>query len=194
MSKMCHIIDSIPNFLEKPYDSQLNPMSVIFHAGVVIGQPVADFSLRVKLGMSKSLCIKTIILAAVSCDLSDEELQLLMPQFQSYFSAKAIYAPEGSEKEERFGAMQAKMQEAARPRPDCMQCYEVFAAQAIADGLDLPTAFLKYLDDFDNSANQNKHWSELERSIILQLIDLTDEGRKSVAYHWDNYAVQKSGS
>ena len=195
MSKMCHIIDSITNFLKSPYNSAMHPLSVIFPTGASIGQPVTDFSLRVKVGMSKSLCIKTIILAAVSCDLMDEEVLHLLPQFQSYFSAKAICAPEGTEKEEIFGAMQAKMQEAARPRPDCMQCYEVFAAQAKADGLDLPTAFQKYFDDFDNSINQNKQeWSELERCVILQLTDLTDECRKSIAYHWDNYPAQKSGS
>ena len=192
---MCHILSTVIDFLEAPYNHLEHPLSLIFGLGATPGQNVEDFSLRTKIGMSKGLVIKAIVLAAVNCNLTDDEVRALMPQFQSYFSVRCIFKPEVNEKDEKFSAMQGKMQEAARPRPDCFQAYATFHAQAVADGLGEDVAFEQYFGEFESgSDNTNKHWSDLEKNIIRALPQMCPEGRKCVAYHWDNFPVKQSGS
>ena len=169
-------------------------MSLIFGLGAVPGQPVEDFSLRTKLGMAKGLCIKAILLGAIECELTDDEVRELLPTFKSYFAVRCIFNPQGSEKQEKFGAMQSKMQEAARPRPDCFQGFNMFALQAILDGIQLEVAMDQYFEDFEGTDNQSKMWSELEKHIIRSLLSLSPEGRAAVAYHWDNYPAKWSSS
>ena len=195
MSKMCHILQTITDFLEAPYDSMNNPMSLIFALGSVAGQNVPDFSLRTKIGMSKNLSIKAILLAAVNTNLTDDEVKELLPTFQSYFSVRCLFKPEANEKDEKFSALQTKMLEASRPRPDCFQAYATFSTQAQLDGLEINTALDDYFDVFESSSdNSNKHWSELEKHIIRALPTLSEEGRQVVSYHWDNFPAKQSGS
>jgi len=145
--------------------------------------------------MSKGLCIKAILLGAVNCDLTDDEVKEMLTRFQSYYSVRCIFKPEVNEKDEKFGALQSKMQEAARPRPDCFQGYDTFSAQAKLDGLEINAALDQYFLDFETSTdNSNKYWSELEKHIIRALPTLSEPGRKAVAYHWDNFPAKQSGS
>jgi hypothetical protein len=74
MSAMCNISVTMGDLLEKPYDSQENPIIALFAKGAAPGEAIGPFSLRTKVGVSKQLAIKVILLAAVACDLSDEEL------------------------------------------------------------------------------------------------------------------------
>jgi hypothetical protein len=195
MSKMCHILQTITDFLEAPYDSVENPLSLIFGLGAVEGQNVPDFSLRTKIGMSKGLCIKAILLGAVNCDLTDDELKEMLPRFQSYYSVRCIFKPEGNEKDEKFSALQSKMLEGSRPRPDCFQGYATFSSQASSDGLEIDVALDQYFLEFEGgSDNSNKHWSDLEKHIIRALHTMTEAGRKAVSYHWDNFPAKQSGS
>lgn len=79
MSKMCNIMVTMGDLLEKPYDSNENPMNLVFAKGDAPGEAILPFSLRTKIGMSKNLSIKGIILAAVSCQLTDSEVIALLP-------------------------------------------------------------------------------------------------------------------
>lgn len=192
---MCYILQTVNDFLEAPYNSVENPLSLIFGLGAVEGQHVQDFSLRTKLGMSKGLCIKAILLGAVNCNLTDDEVKEMMPHFQSYFAVRCIFKPEGNEKEEKFGALQSKMLEASRPRPDCFQGFATFSIQATTDGLEILVALEQYFNEFEtSSSNVNKQWSDLEKHIIRALPTMTEAGRKAVAYHWDNFPVKQSDS
>ena len=194
MSKMCHILQTITDFLEAPYNSVEHPLSLIFGLGAVAGQNVADFSLRTKIGTSKGLCIKAILLGAVNCNLTDDEVKEMMPRLQSYYSVRCIFKPEVNEKEEKFGALQSKMLEAARPRPDCFQAYATFSSQASVDGLHIDPALDQYFIEFEKSSdNSNKHWSDLEKHIIRALPTLSEAGRQAVSYHWDNFPAKQSG-
>lgn len=192
---MCYILQTMTDFLEAPYNSIEHPLSLIFALGAHAGQIVPDFSLRTKNGMSKGLCIKAILLGAVNCGLTDDELKEMMVRFQSYFSVRCVYKPEGDEKDEKFGALQDKMLEAARPRPDCFQVYATFSSQAKIDGLEIEVAMEQYFLEFERASdNSNKHFTDLEKNIIRALPTLSEWGRNFVAYHWDNFPAKSSGS
>ena len=85
------------------------------------------------------------------------------------------------------------MQEAARPRPDCIQGYTTFIVQARAEGKDLTEVIDGYFSYFEESSqSMAKHWSDLEKNVIRVLHYLGPEGRKHLAYHWDHFPAKTS--
>ena len=47
-SKMVNIITTVGDMLERPYDSVMNPMRILFPMGSQAGAPIDDFSVRTK--------------------------------------------------------------------------------------------------------------------------------------------------
>jgi len=186
-SKMNFILQSSVDLLERPYDSMTHPIEVTFAKAAAPGSPVGDFSIRTSIGFAKSLAMKINIIAAVELGLSDTELGAALPEFQSYYGFRCICKPGSSDWELRKAAMQDKMAEAARPRPDVLQMFNTFRLQAAEDGEPYSTACPRYMEELEGATtNINRHMSDMEKVIVGKTLPaLTASGIREVEYHWN---------
>ena len=74
-SKMVDVIPIIQNFLQSGYESERDPLEVVFHPSP--GVLVEPFSVCYVLGMGKALACLAIMEAVVRLQLSDAEIQSL---------------------------------------------------------------------------------------------------------------------
>ncbi len=96
-SKMYAIRQAQSDLLENQYDSLANPVQVLPAKEAAPGDAINKFSMRVKIGTAKQLAMKINILASVDLGLKDNEVQSLLPAFQSYYSFRCHYLAMGSE-------------------------------------------------------------------------------------------------
>jgi len=191
-SKMLNVFECMQNFLEKPYNSLENPLFIQFGADAVVGERIGDFSVMHRIGFSKSLAAKTIILSAIECGLDDASILLLKDRFEALFIMSAVY--EESDEKARFEALRKKFEESSRPRPDVIQVLYTFTAQAKADNQPLGAVMTQYIADFNGGSDvEMKQLSELEQSIVMILPELLPTTLDSIAYHWDNFKAKHSG-
>lgn len=62
-SKMVYILRTFQDFLERPYDSMSNPISVNF-SSMLPGGPMPDFQLQVNIGFTKTMAMKLVLYSA----------------------------------------------------------------------------------------------------------------------------------
>ena len=148
-----------------------------------------------RIGFSKSLAGKAIILAVIDLQLKDAEVQLIKDVLQALFCSNATYQRSNhADKEERFATLRKKFEEASRSRPDPLQTIQLFERQARMDGKLLSEVVDSYIADFNGGSNvESKQLSETEQAIVKVFPELMPATQQLVAYHWDNFKAKKSG-
>jgi len=194
-SKMIHVYECIQNFLEKPYNSMEHPLFVQLDADAVIGAPIKPFSVVHRIGFSKSLAAKAIIIGAIECGLGDEDVLIMKDHFEALYSMNAVLQESDiRDQEARFGTLRKKFEESSRPRPDPFNVLFTFKEQAKADGKPLSEVMGTYIEDFNSGSDvEAKQLSELEQCVVKILPELLPATQQSIEYHWDNYKSKQSG-
>lgn len=189
---MVYIIRCCRDFCEKPYDSLANPIQVCWW-DCVPSTLIADFSVSVGVGFAKSLAIKMLLVAAVECQLTDDQLQVILPQVKALYSVRCIYKKATSKKQDRFEALQEKMAQASRPRPDPLQVASLLMAQCAEEGGTWDSHANQLIQEFQQgSEGDHRIISDLEVQIVKMVPQLDDETRTLLEYHWSNFPAKQS--
>ena len=178
-SKMINIFECIQNFLERPYNSVENPLYVRYGPESKVGQNIEGVTVYHRIGFTKSLAAKAIILAIVEVELTDDELITIQDCAQALFSLHATFQQsDHMNKDERFNTLRKKFEEASRPRPDPIQVVYSFSVQAQHDGWPYADVVNSYIAAFNSGSSvETKQLSELEQDVIKVFPALTSESQ-----------------
>ena len=150
-SKTVYTMGVIEDFLEKPYVSANDPIRVLNPKQVAEGTPLVDVTLRIDIGMSKSLATKMIPLAVHELKLTNTELQTILPQLKAIYTAKATFQPAEDGRQQIKKSLGSKMQLAKRPSPDVVQMSWAWQQQAQDEG----RMYAEVIDEFIAEYNQD---------------------------------------
>ena len=191
-SKTVYTLGVIEDFLDKPYVSANDPVRVLNPKGVVEGTPLVDFSLRIDVGMSKSLATKMIPLAVHELDLTSGELKAILPQLKAIYTVKATFQPAVDGRQQIKKSLGSKMQLAKRPAPDVVQMSWAWQQQAQEEGRSYMEIIDELIAEYNEDSTDRKNISDGEAAVVKILPAQTEECRNKIEYHWQNFKIQES--
>jgi hypothetical protein len=162
-----------------PYNSQQQPLDLVFRRDGVPGGPVFDWSVRVSIGMTKASCIKLILTAVFDLGLRGAELNATKVELQALLICNAIYDPGHSEEDQRRKTLGKKNREATRERADVFQNYVIFNRDFVSKGVAYKNVIAQAIK------NHNEHLSELgrvnedEEACLIQWSEMTDKMKQT---------------
>ena len=191
-SKTVYALGVIEDFLDKPYVSANDPVRVLNPKRAVEGTPLVDFSLRLDVGMSKSLATKMIPLAVHALNLTNTELQAILPQLKAIYTVKATFQPAEDGRQQIKKSLGSKMQLAKRPSPDVVQMSWAWLQQAQEEGRAYAEIIEELIAEYNEGSTDRKNISEGEAAVVKILPAQTEECRNKIEYHWQNFKTQES--
>jgi len=87
---MMWVEENITNFMERPYDSMKNPFELYPAIGAAPGSNLDAFTLRIAQGGCKNFVIKIILTSCCELDLTDDEIESVLPQLRALFEIRAL--------------------------------------------------------------------------------------------------------
>ena len=193
-SKIVTIREIAMGFLETPFTSLENPISILMPFQSVVGSAVADFSVLHSVGFGKSCASKLILMCAARLALSDDDLRVVAKELYALLFLHCVYAPAESWSAEFTKALTAKMQAAERQRPDPLQILCAFANKAQAEGKELtPATVVDFIQDFENSTfTEGKKFTRNEVLAVKWMSTLSKSALAKIDYHWAQFRVSES--
>ena len=191
-SNTVNILGVVEDFLDQPYRSADEPIRVLNPKSAVTGTQLQDFSLRLDIGLSKSLATKLIPLACHHLNLSDEEVRLILPELKAVFRVKATFSPASSMKEQIKQSIGSKMQVSERPRPTPVQLAYAWMERCKEEGQNYGEVIDEYIREYNMDSTERKLVTDLEADVVKVLPLQTEECQNKVEYHWQNFKPKKS--
>ena len=191
-SKLVNILDTVANFLKKPYNSKNEPLQVIFGPGSQVGSRVDDFSIVHSIGMGKSSAARMILLAVHEMALSPTDINNLGPKLKALLRMRCTYEPAPTEEEQLEKALEGKNKATERPRP-CplsMACKWEMIIQK--QGLHFASVIDAKIAKFN--ANKEGGFGVLDHEIdfIKAYPHQAKEFVTMLENHWQNFKLQES--
>ena len=188
-SNMVSILEVAFSILENTFNSAQSPVDVLFHE--VPGQTITDFSVRLSVGFIRVLAAKVVLLAMMQ--LCQEEVSHVLPVLCSLFFVKFTYNPAPSDELQRCRSLAAKFQVSESTRPDPIQIFHTLSEGLKRAGADVTTGLPGKIKEYNAMTNvQSQSISDLEARVVCALPCQTEEFRKGLAYHWQNYKNAES--
>ena len=116
-SKLVDIMDTVDNFLKKPYNSKNEPLQVLFGPRSRVGARVPDWSMVLVIGMGKSSAARMILEAVSELNLDHAALLAIAPKIKALLRMRCTYEPAATEEEQLEKALAGKNKVSMRPRP-----------------------------------------------------------------------------
>ena len=110
-------MDTVDNFLKKPYNSKNEPLQVLFSLRSRVGARVPDWSMVLVIGMGKSSAARMILEAVSELNLDHTALLAIAPKIKALLRMRCTYEPAATEEEQFEKALSGKNKVSMRPRP-----------------------------------------------------------------------------
>lgn len=191
-SKGIHIMDTVHNFLERPYNSKKEPLDMLFAPGAREGEVIGSWSMVHSIGMGKSSACRMILEAACVLNLTDEELQSTASVFKALLRMRAIYDPAETEELQLLKAMGGKAMLTDRPRPDPLMWANRWSRVIVAQGSVFAEVIAAKIKEYNKDKTDGCTISRDEEAIITFLPAQSQEFLNLLEYHWQNFKVQES--
>jgi len=191
-SKFIHILDTVHNFLNKPYNSIREPLDLLFEPSAQPGSPVAPWSMHHSVGAGKSSAARIILEAVCSLTLSDAEVAAIGLQIKALLRMRAIYDPAPTDEEQLLRAMAAKAQQAERPRPDPLMWWGRWSRVLAVQGLIFNEVIAMKIKEYNRDKSDGVGITADEAAVITYLPFQSPEFTQLLEYHWQNYKVRQS--
>ena len=191
-SKIVYILDTVQNFLTRPYSSEKEPLDLLFAFDQKPGETIRPWSLVHSVGTGKSCAARIILECLFRLQLPDAELMAISSNVQALLCIHATYDPAVSEEEQLQRTFRAKAQMAERFRPDPLMMASRWSSVLASKGL----VFAAVIDDRINAFNKGQtnavSISAVERNFIKLYRHQSPEFLKLLDYHWQNFKVAES--
>ena len=112
-SKLVNILDTVGEFLKKPYNSKNEPLQVLFGPGSRVDGPVLDWSMVLSIGMGKSSACRMILEAVAVMNLDPMDIRSIASKLKALLRMRCTYDPAPTEEEQLEKAIGDKN----KPRP-----------------------------------------------------------------------------
>ena len=191
-SKLVDIMDTVDNFLKKPYNSKTEPLQVLFAPGSQVGAPVPDWSMVLSIGMGKSSAARMILEAVSVMNLDHEALKTIAAKIKALLRMRCTYEPAANEEEQLEKALAGKNRVTQRPRPCPLTMAARWEKVIVKQGLHFASVIDAKIKKFN--ADKNEGFGILDHEIDFikayphqskQYNDLLDE-------HWQNFKLKES--
>ena len=143
-SKAIRILDCVEDFLKEPFASMRSPLNILAPWGPTLGQ-LQHFSIRHRIGFTRSLTCHLILLAVHDMKLDDAQIKTVQHLLQPLFVVKATWEGAANIKDEVAKTIGAKMQLSEIKRLDPIQCAHAWSGRAKEEGLLYDAAIDTYL-------------------------------------------------
>jgi len=191
-SKAIRILDCVEDFLKEPFASMRSPLNILAPWGPTLGQ-LQHFSIRHRIGFTRSLTCHLILLAVHDMRLDDAHIKTVQNLLQPLFLVEATWEGAANIKDEVAKTIGGKMQLSEIKQLDPIQCAHAWSGHAKEEGLLYDAAMDTYLSEYRDQATGTQSISELEEKVIKLIPSQTEACQKKLAYHWQNFRVAKSG-
>ena len=193
--KTINILETTRNFLDNPFASQKNRISVAMPPGVMVGDPVSNFSIRHVVGFTRSLAAKLLCALATKANLAENELMELAPYLKAALYVKCTYETYDSEDTMMQKSILAKMIVAESTRPDVLQMFYSFSRTFAKQGLVYKEVIDQRIDHFNAQTSVDAtRISDAERKMLKARPMQQNEFLKLLDFHWNQWKAAESAT
>ena len=164
-SKLVDIMDTVDNFLKKPYNSKNDPLQVLFAPRSTVGSLVVDWSMVLSIGMGKASSARMILEAVSVMNLDRDALTHIFPKLRALLRMRCTYDPAATEEEQLEKALAGKNRVTMRPRPDPLSMAVRWEKVIIKQGLHFASVIDAKLKKFN--ADKNEGFGILEHEVAF---------------------------
>ena len=191
-SKLVYIMDTVDNFLKKPYDSKTEPLQVLFGPRSQVGATVEDWSMILHIGMGKASAARMILEAVSEMNLDMETLRSIANILKALFRMKCTYDPADTEEEQIDRAFAGKCIVTERPRPDPIMMALKWNGIIQKQGLDFQSVIDGKIAKFN--ANKEEGFGVLDHEIafVKAYPHQSEEYTTTLEKHWQNFKPPES--
>jgi hypothetical protein len=165
-SKLCNTLDTVKEFLKRPYASKTEPLQVVFGLGSQVGGQIEDWSVRLSIGMSKASACRMILEAVSALNLQGQDLVAVAGQIKALLRMRCTYDPAPTEEEQFQRAMGGKNMVTERPRPDPLQWGSRWAEIFRSNSVDFAAAIDLKIKQFNSNRTEGFGILEHEAAFI----------------------------
>ena len=191
-SKLVNVLDTVGNFLKKPYNSKNEPLQMIFCPGSTVGGPVADFSMIHSIGMGKSSAARMILLAVSEMALSPADIKVLGPKLKALLRMRCTYDPAATEEEQLEKALEGKNKATERPRPCPLSMASKWEQIIQKQGLHFASVIDAKIAKFNSNKDGGYGVLDHEIDFIKAYPHQAKEFKVLLESHWQNFKLQES--
>ena len=177
-SKLVDIMDTVDNFLKKPYNSKNEPLQVLFGPRSRVRARVPDWS---------------IILEGVSeLNLDHAALLTIVPKTKALFHMRCTYEPAATEEEQFEKALAGKNKVSMRPRPCPLTMAVKWEKVIVKQGLHFASVIDDKLNKFNMDKNEGFGILDHEIAFIKAYPHQSKEYKNLLEWHWQNFELNES--
>ena len=191
-SKLVDIMDTVDNFLKKPYNSKNDPLQVLFGPGSQVGAPVQDWSMVLSIGMGKSSAARMILEAVSMMNLDHEALKTIAPKIKALLRMRCTYEPAATEEEQLEKALAGKNRVTQRPRPCPLTMAVRWEKVIVKQSLHFASVIDAKLKKFNQDKNEGFGIMDHEIAFIKAHQHQSKEYNAILEEHWQNFKLNES--
>ena len=191
--KTINILETARNFLDTPFQSQKNPISIFMPPEAEIGEEITDFSLRHAVGFTRSLAAKLLCVLALKAALTPADITDLAPFLKAVLYVKVTYETYDNEDALMQKSILAKMIISESTRPDVLQLFYSFSRAVAKQGLPYNEVIDQRINAFNAQTSVDAaKISDAERKMLKLLPLQLGDFLKLLDFHWNQWKASES--